>query len=46
MIASIAEAKTGLLGVGLEPGAHLPLLELLGEPLVIAPKQANVWNVK
>ena len=46
MIASTAEAKAGLLGVGLELRAHLTLLELLGEPLVIAPKQANVCNVK
>ena len=35
-----------LLRVGLELGAHLALLELLGETLVIAPEQANVWDVK
>lgn len=35
-----------LLGVGLELGSHLPLLELLSEALVIGPEQADVWNVK
>ena len=44
--ASYAEQKHCLLGVGLELGAHLALLELLGETLVVAPKQANIWNVK
>lgn len=33
---------TRLLGVGLELGAQLALLELLGEALVIAPEQADV----
>ena len=46
VVAKIAESESSLLGVGLELGAHLALLKLLGEPLVIAPKQANVWNIK
>lgn len=45
-VAGVASQSISLLGIGLELGAHLALLELLGEPLVIAPKQANVWNVE
>lgn len=36
----------GLLRIGFELRTHLALLELLGETLVIAPEQANIWNVK
>ena len=35
-----------LLGVWLELGPHLPLLELLCEALIVGPEQADVWNVK